>query len=307
MPNKSPETQENELLAFRTQIDAIDDKLIALLLERTQVVENVGEYKKKTAAGKCPIRPGREATMLRRIIEKFQGTPFSPASASAIWRIIIGASTAVEADLTLSVFAPEKESDLFWLAREYFGIACPVLKQPQIKRVIGDVMDGKAAVGIVPLLRSDDTSYWWTNLMQQGDNTPKIFAHIPFVYPEGPERGNIGALAVGRVVPEPSGDDVTLIVLEAEHNTSQHRLQTAFATAKLEATWVNIATLTQDSRHHLIALKGFLPPESAPMQAVLSTLGNSILRVSYLGAYAAPISLAAKKTNGEKNVATAKA
>ena len=298
---------DKELLQFREQIDAIDDKIIALLLERTSVVEQVGHHKSRIASGKCPIRPGREAEMLRRILKKFEKTPFSPAAAAAIWRVIIGASTAIEAELTLSVFAPEKESDLFWLAREYFGMATPVIKQPQIKRVIGDVIDGKAAVGIISILRSDDTTYWWTNLMQQGNDAPKIFAHIPFVYPAEPDKHAVGALAIARIAPEPSGDDMTLLVLEADHNVSQHKLQSAFASAKLEATWLNIATLSPNSRHHLVRVAGYTPPESAQMKSVLLPLGNSILSVNFLGAYAVPVTLSPEKknTNGASHVANA--
>ncbi len=298
-PSKPSETDEI-LLQFRKQIDDIDDKIIALLLERTGIVTQVGKHKHQQVQGQCPIRPGREAEMLRRILAKFQSTPFSPAAAAGIWRLIIGASTAVEGDLTLSVYAPEKESDLFWLAREYFGMGSPVIKQPHVKRVIGDVMDGKAAVGIAPLIRGDDQSNWWTNLMQQGKDVPKIFAHVPFIYPTEPDRHSVGALAMACVNPEPSGDDISLLVLEADPNTSQHKLQSAFASAGLEATWISIATLTPASRHHLVQVKGFVPPSCAPMQDVLSSLGSSVLGSHFLGAYAVPVALPTIKpaTNG---------
>ncbi len=85
---------------------------------------------------------------------------------------------------------------------------------------------------------------------------------------------------------------MSLWVLEADHNVSQNRLQTAFAAAKLEANWINIATLTPDARHHLIEIKGFITAgASEGMQALLSALGTSILNVSFLGAYAVPMVL----------------
>jgi chorismate mutase/prephenate dehydratase len=280
-----------ELDGFRRQIDEIDEKIVNLLIERTGVVSSVGKLKDRTTPGQCPIRAGREAAQIRRIIARFENTDFPPAAAAAIWRTIIGASTAVESPLRLSVFTPERDNDLYWLAREYFGPFIPAARQPQVKRVIGDVMDGKAAVGVIPMLHSADTTYWWTNLMEQGSDIPKIFARIPFVLPDTPERNAPSALAIARVTPEPSGNDHSLMVLEADHNVSQHRLQTAFSTARMEATWLNIATLNPSSRHHLIEIKGFVLPDHPVIQSLLAGLGNLIFKVNFLGTYAVPVTV----------------
>lgn len=293
MNRKDTPTNDNgELAAFRRVIDDIDNKIIQLLIDRTQVVSKVGELKRRTAPGQCPIRPAREATMVRDIIARFKDSMFMPAAAAAIWRIIIGTSTSVEALIHLSVYTPDRENDLYWLAREYFGPGSPVIRQPHVKRVIGDVMEGKAFVGVVPMLRSADTTYWWTNLMEQGPNTPKIFARIPFVNTDTPSKDAPSGLALARIAPEASGDDVSLLVLEADHNVSQSRMQTAFATAKLEANWINVATLAPNTRHHLIEVKGFITSADEPsMRVLLNTLGSSIFKVTYLGAYAVPMTL----------------
>ena len=292
LPRMNKKTEE-ELALYRQKIDEIDGKLINLLLERIAVVGEVGDYKRRTAPGRCPIRPGREAEMVRRIMAEFENSPgnpkFPPAAAAAIWRTIIGASTSVEAPLTISIYAPDRENDLIWMAKEYFGPSIQIVRQPHIKRVIGDVMDGKAAVGIVPMLRSSDTTYWWTNLTQQSNDMPKVFARVPFVYHGTPGRDAPSALAIARLAPENSGDDHTLLVLEADHNVSQSKLQNSLANAKLEASWINIATLVPGARHHLIEIKGFHTIESEQVQGLLSALGASIFNVSFLGSYAVPI------------------
>lgn len=282
----------DKLAEFRQQIDLIDEEIIAQLIKRISVVKKVGEYKQKTDTSYCPIRSGREATMVRNIIEKFKPTDFSAGAAAAIWRIIIGASTSVEADMTLSVFADDKDNNLYWLAREYFGASSPIIRQPHIKRVIGDVIDGKAAVGIVPFIRSADDSNWWTVLMQQGENVPKIFAHVPFVYTDIPGKAIPSALAIAKLVPEPSGDDMSIVVIEADPNVSQHRLQTAFGAEKLEATWISVANLSPASRHHLIEIKGFITKEHEAFANMLETLGASIFSTHFLGSYATPMTLA---------------
>ncbi len=281
-----------ELAEFRRQIDEIDESIIDLLIKRTKVVKQVGDLKRKTTSNICPIRSGREAEMIRRIIESFRKTDFPAEAAAAIWRIIIGASTSIESKLSLSVFFDNKEERLYWLAREYFGSSLPITKQPHGKRIIGDIMDGKAAVGIVPFPRSADNNEWWTTLIQQGANAPKVFAHIPFIYSDIAGKDFPAALAIAKLTPEPSDDDISLIAVEAEHNVSQSRLQTAFSNARLEVTWLNIATINPASRHHLIEVKGFINAEHEEFAAVISSLGRSIFRCYFLGIYATPITLA---------------
>lgn len=288
-PQSTPEALPR-LAEFRQQIDALDDKIIALLKERIGIVSQVGAMKRQAHPGQCPIRAGREAEMVRRIIGAFEGGVFPPAAAAAMWRILIGASTSIENQLKLSVYAPDKEETLFWLAREYFGPSVPAARQSQAKRVIGDVLDGKASVGIVPRPRGGDTGQWWTSLIQQGD-APKVFAHVPFVHSGAPSHDTPAGLAIARIAPEATGDDVSLLVLEAGPNVSQNRLQTAFASATLEAAWIDIATITPQSRHHLLEIRGFVTPEDEAMKTLRASLADSIVNISFLGAYAAPVVL----------------
>src|SRR5690606_4523874 len=105
-------TDAPELTGFRKEIDAIDDEIIRLLIKRTSVVSNVGEFKRKHHPGQCPIRPGREARMLRRVMEKIAPSPFSPAAVAAMWRLLISGSTCVEYPLQVSVFTPEQDDEL---------------------------------------------------------------------------------------------------------------------------------------------------------------------------------------------------
>jgi len=283
-----------DLAAFRAQIDTIDDQLIALLKERIGIVGQVGELKRATAPGICPIRPGREAEMLRGIVAKFKDSPFQPAAAAAIWRTIIGMSTAVEAPLTLSVYAPDKESDLLWMAREYFGPVAICIRQPHVNRVIGDVTDGKASVGIVPMPRGSDTDTWWKNLLQNNDS-PTVFARIPFVYNGIPGKDTPSALAIARLAPEASGDDCSLLVIEADENVSQNRLQTAFASAQLEANWITVATIIPGTRHHLVEIQGFVTAADKALENWRSSFGAAIFKIHFLGAYAVPLMLNPKK------------
>jgi chorismate mutase len=290
----SENTTDSKLAAFRKQIDEMDDKIIQLLIERIGIVSQVGEMKRKVAPGACPIRAGREAEQVRRIMKKFENLGRSdmllPAAAAALWRIIIGMSTSIESPLKLSAFASD-DNDLYWLAREYFGPFAPVIRQPQAKRVIGDIMDGKASVGIMPLPDNNDSTNWWISLMDQSPEIPKIFARVPFVNMDAAGKDVPSGLAIARVMPEASGDDVSLWAMEADHHVSQHRLQTAFASAKLETSWLNIATMSPITRHHLVEIKGFIPSSHEGMQSTLAGLDKAIVNVGFIGAYAVPVTL----------------
>ena len=87
---------------------------------------------------------------------------------------------------------------------------------------------------------------------------------------------------------------MSLWVIEADYNVSQHRLQTAFSTVKLEANWINVAAITQITRHHLIEVKGFVSPGHEGMNAMLQALGKAVVNAGFLGAYAVPVTLKSK-------------
>lgn len=277
-----------ELVELRRQIDAMDAQIIALLKQRTDVVQQVGKFKKKQGSKGCMIRPGREADMLRRIWSEFANGPFSPVAASAIWRIIIAASTAVEAEMRISVYAPDSDTTLYWLAREYFGSLSPVIRHPNCNRVVGDVVDGKSEVGILPPLTDEASGTWWLTLAQQEENPPRIFAHVPFVTSQSESRRH-ASFAIARIDAEPTGDDITLIAIEAA-DTSINRLTTAFAMAGMKASRIAFAnSASGHTVHHLLQVQEFVAPTDPRLDNVLSKMGEGLVYSKVLGSYASPI------------------
>ena len=71
---------------LRREIDEIDDEMHDLLMRRTTVVDAIGALKKSD--GVPAIRPGREATILRRLITRHEGK-FPRALVVRIWREIL--------------------------------------------------------------------------------------------------------------------------------------------------------------------------------------------------------------------------
>jgi chorismate mutase len=276
-----------ELQQLRSEIDAVDDEIMALIKKRTGIVSKVGDLKSLEESRKCYIRPGREANMLRRIHDYFKDDAFSAQAACAIWRVIIAASTSVEKQLTLSVYNNGDDATLYWLAREYFGNFSPITRQTTATRVISDVLDGKASVGILPLPSNADTMQWWPSLVQKGKEWPRIFAHIPFMM-EGRSARPVAALAIANIVPEETGDDITYLIVESDDSVSTSRLSTEFSKAGLEAQWINVHSPAPAVRQHLVTAKGFIGQDHPMLEQFTANMGGAV-RVTTLGAYASPI------------------
>lgn len=270
---------------LRAAIDAIDKELIALLNTRSGYVKQVGAIKKNTQSqGSSFIRSGREADMVRRMLENFKDGIFPAPAAAHMWRIIISASLSLESPLTVAAFCSEPQHEIYWFAREYFGNFTPISKEPTSRRVLGEVMDGKAQVAVLPLPDDSNEGKWWLKLP---DNL-KIFACVPFILPKGE---TIKALGVAKLEPENTGDDVSLFSIETQMDVSQNRLKTTLDNHKLEARWLAAETFASGHRAHLVEIKGFITAEHAALAEVKTSIGASLLAIRHLGAYALPIHL----------------
>jgi|GEM_PF-1074541 len=83
------EIMEQSLVTLRTEINAIDGQLLALLNERFKITEAVGEYKKKQ---QLEIHnPQREAEVLAQIAQQNSQSPYT-AYILTIWQNIMDVS-----------------------------------------------------------------------------------------------------------------------------------------------------------------------------------------------------------------------
>lgn len=280
----TPETLEE----LRQAIDAIDDKLVALLKERIGVVHKVGKLKEKTAPGQCPIRAGREARQMQRISRTFEDCDFSPAAAVNLWRVLISASLAVEGNMAISTLASPENMSCWWQAGTYFGNFTPIIRQTASKRVLADLVEGKACVGVLPAPRLDDTAPWWTDMTNLDGKHPVIFARIPFL-PETAKNAADPAFAIAMVDVEPSENDLSYYALTLDENVSMHRLQSSFTEAGLEAKWVGNHYPQPGIRQILAEVTGFFAPDNEAIAKVTDSLGASLLQHVFLGSIAIPL------------------
>ena len=102
MPD-SPDSTAAELLAYRTQIDALDRDLLALLNCRATLAQRVGELKKRE--GSVAFRPEREAQVIDGLKLANPG-PVRADSVAPIWREIMSACRALETPTRVAYLGP---------------------------------------------------------------------------------------------------------------------------------------------------------------------------------------------------------
>ena len=91
----------SRLAELRAKIDAIDESVHRLLMQRAMVIDELIEVK-GTARNGAAFRPGREADMMRRLAQRHQG--HLPLTAiEHLWREIISTFTALQAPFEVAV------------------------------------------------------------------------------------------------------------------------------------------------------------------------------------------------------------
>lgn len=197
---------QRTLSAYRTRIDAIDDMIAQLLVERMGVIGQVAALKAQHWPGTCHIRPGREGQMHRAVAARFAGTGFPPLAGLAIWRQLIGASTHLESPLNVAFLAAYDTHR--WLAREYFGVQIGLHAAPSLTEALAHIATGKINLLILPTPRAGD---WWCDAAAIRAAGLSIFAQLPVAMD-----GSHSALALAAVTPEDSGEDVSYFAVDGK-------------------------------------------------------------------------------------------
>ena len=147
-------TREARLQEIRARIDALDEKIQALISERAACAEDVAKIKQDGGAEQRFYRPEREAEILRRIRERNRG-PLSDSEMVRLFREIISACLALEQPLTVAYLGPEGTFTQA-AALKHFGHSVNTLALPAIDVVFREVESGKAHYGVVPVENSTE-------------------------------------------------------------------------------------------------------------------------------------------------------
>src|SRR5947209_17596899 len=92
--SETPTTGPTGLAGLRQEIDRIDLELHRSLMQRGEIIDRLIAVKARQGGGSA-FRPGREAEMMRRLVERHRGLlPLD--TVEGIWRIIISTFTFVQ-------------------------------------------------------------------------------------------------------------------------------------------------------------------------------------------------------------------
>jgi chorismate mutase / prephenate dehydratase len=285
MPAASTSLEE-----LRRRVDELDDALLDALIRRAEVVGEIARLKREDATP--PMRPGREAQILRRLLARHRGA-FPRTLLVRIWREILSGMTAIQSEMHVAVCMPTNAAGFWDLARDQYGAHSPMTGYRSSGEVVGAVAEGRASLGVLPLPGQGQSEAWW-RLLTPGDTPkPRIIARLPFGA-RGNARAEGGgeALVIARIEPEPSGKDRSLYLIETAKNVSRTRVTGALANGGLPATALASATLAGDSIAQLVEFEGWLLPDDTRLKLALAPIGAEVLRVASLGGYAVPLGAA---------------
>ena len=278
-----PQAAEPTLAALRTELDRLDDALHDTLMQRAETVARVAAL---GAKGTVPLRPGREAAIIRRLLARHAG-PLPPSAIVRIWRELLAGTTAQQRPMLITVCDPEGGPSLLALAREHFGALTPASARRTPAQAIRDVSSGVATAAVLPVPAEGETpgAAWWTALLQRDDPRIHVVARLPFWAP-GPEgAAPLQALVVSAAAPDPSGDDRTLLGLEVPLESSRARIATVLAASGL---MVGPLILRRDPgarvAHALVEVAGFVAEDDPRLTELPSVLRPPVV----VGAYAVP-------------------
>jgi chorismate mutase len=191
--------QNNEFLEqlniYRGEIDEIDSEILRLLAKRFAVVQQVGELKSKHGLQGSYIRPAREAIMLRKLLDDALRLGVPQSLVAGLWRLIIGSSTAHESPLNVVHLHDDMQGA--FVAAQYFSDCVP-----QFGANAGDFWNGAHVnAHSIFVLPNDLHHHLWRDMPEH----LKVFACLPFVGQKPATH-----LAVANIIPEPTGDDISL-------------------------------------------------------------------------------------------------
>ncbi len=277
--------EDKSLARLRRQIDDIDDQVHDLLMQRTDVAGKIGALKN----GAGHMRPGREATVLRRLIARHKGA-LPRALIVRIWREIFSANTALQGPLAVAVYAPEGTFGYRNLARDHFGWRTPMTAFRSAAQVLEAVSDGKASVGVLPVPHGDETEPWWRNLARDGGELPRIVARLPFAVLDAPRGDGPEALAIGLAAPEPTDRDHSYLTVETGEVISRSQLMEILTASGLGA--LDIQACDEGGRSlHLVEVEGFVAADDERLAQLLELSEGRLAHAWAVGGFAVPLSL----------------
>ena len=209
--NEAAKTELIDLGALRQEIDRIDLDLHRGLMQRGEIIDRLIAIKARHGGGSA-FRPGREAEMMRRLVERHRGLlPLD--TVEGIWRIIISTFTYVQANYSVHVDVSGGDPGMRDSARFHFGFTVPYVPHNGAAGAIEAVKRAPGDLGLVRIAGGAADGAWWSGLA--GPQAPKIIARLPFV--ERPDHpAGLPVFVVSKPVEDAAARDIVLYAIQVE-------------------------------------------------------------------------------------------
>jgi chorismate mutase / prephenate dehydratase len=254
----------SSLDAIRREIDGIDDQIAELLVKRFDVTSHVlGLKQLAPKLWPSPLRPTREAQILRRLAARTKDTRVSPELLVRLWRTILNDSTRKQQEITLHVSKHLNQNLGHRLAlRDYFG--------PMKVEEYRDEAQAMFQINSEPQdLCVVETSQNWAEAFLTGAaGKAQVIATLPAIKDDSEPQ----LLVLGSAPIEPTGQDETLVVTSG-------KLPRDFGPQPL---WQ-----AKSGSYRLSCLPGFLTEHEGPLVGL--TRSNASLGLKIAGRFASAL------------------
>ncbi len=299
---------DDQLTNLRAELDSIDIEIQNLLTRRAEISL---EVKKVKQDGEMKLRPGREAQILRALIERHHG-PFPKPELLRIWREILSASLQAQGSISIAVYTPdstneESRDEEHWgyvaATRDQFGSYAKIVGHPTQRRVIEAVLEDECPIGVLPLPQRQENDPWWRHLAVRGNASKsggaslpaRIIARLPFAMPKdahGHSKGEaLDCLVIAKSEADPSGLDGTYIALDLSENIPSTRINARLVENGMAGSVVTIWHDAQAPERwlSLVRVDGFISAEDAKLDRLSEGFNDRLNQATILGSYAVPI------------------
>lgn len=141
---------------IRSRIDALDEKLLALLDQRAKLVKQAGSRKRdRDQAMHDPEREQQIYERLEKKLGKKRGATFPVSGLRPVFREIMSACLSLQEHLTVTYFGPPG-TFTHMAARSAFGMAARYTEASTIAAVFDAVGSGTTTYGVVPIENSTE-------------------------------------------------------------------------------------------------------------------------------------------------------
>lgn len=196
---KAHTSEAEQLAALRAKIDAVDETMHQLLMQRAGVIDALIDIKGAASNKGAAFRPGREAAMMEVLSQRHSGSiPFGMIA--HVWREIISTFTWLQAKYDVHIVGGD--AGLRDLARFQFGFTVGLSDYDDLASVWAAT---KSQTNAIALVSAQTEGAWWQALGAQ--NGLMVMARLP-IHPLGFEAPE--AFAVAPPLTDPSPFDVRL-------------------------------------------------------------------------------------------------